>query len=155
MGILSIGAYFDYGTFQIFAKTGIGDLSARMVLDPNGNADIPAPSNDKSENINSSTAGQSASANRSADNYLDLSLAYYQAKRFPDCIDASRKALSLKPDFAAAYNNICAAYNAIGQWDSAIVAGREAVRLDPGNNLAKNNLAFAEAERQKASDAKK
>jgi tetratricopeptide (TPR) repeat protein len=76
-------------------------------------------------------------------NYLELSKAYYEARRYNDCITASYKALELNPDHAVAYNNICAAYNNLCQWDSAVVAGKAALSIDPDFYLAKNNLGYA------------
>jgi len=76
-------------------------------------------------------------------NFLNLSLVYYRAKRFGDCIEAAQKAIALKPDFAAAYNNICAANNDIGNFAEGKKAGEEAVRLDPANQLYKNNLKWS------------
>jgi tetratricopeptide (TPR) repeat protein len=87
-----------------------------------------------------------------AENYLNLSLTYHQARRFRDCIRAAQQALQLKPDFAEAYNNIAAAYEDLKEWDEAIAAAREAVRLKPDFQLAQNNLAYSE--RQKKLGAK-
>src|ERR1700679_3448534 len=38
-----------------------------------------------------------------ADNFIDLSLFYFQARRYRECIAAARYALKLKPDFATAF----------------------------------------------------
>ncbi len=57
-----------------------------------------------------------------ADNYLNLSLAYDRAGRFRDCIQAAEQALKLRPGFALAYNNIAAAHMDLGEWDAAIAA---------------------------------
>ena len=78
-----------------------------------------------------------------ADNYLNLSLAYERAGRFRDCIRAAGQALKLQPGYALAYNNIAAAHMDMGEWDAAIAAADEAVRLQPDLQLARNNLAYA------------
>jgi len=44
-----------------------------------------------------------------------------------------------------AYNNICAAYNQLQQWDQAIAACQRALVIQPDFELAKNNLAAAQA----------
>jgi protein O-mannosyl-transferase len=88
-------------------------------------------------------AEAAAKQSPTADNYLNLSLAYHQAKRFRECIRAAQEALALRPDFAEAYNNIAAAHEDLGEWDAAIAAAGEAVRLKPDFQLAKNNLAYA------------
>jgi protein O-mannosyl-transferase len=85
-----------------------------------------------------------------ADNYLNLSLAYDRAGRFGDCIRADEQALKLRPGFALAYNNIAAAHMELGEWDAAIAAADEAVRLQPDLQLARNNLAAAKQQKQMA-----
>lgn len=81
---------------------------------------------------------------------LNLSLEFYNQGRFGDSIDAARRALTLNPDYAKAYNNLAAAYAALRRWDDAILAASQAVRLNPDFQLAKNNLAWATAEKAKA-----
>jgi tetratricopeptide (TPR) repeat protein len=76
--------------------------------------------------------------------YLENSLAYYRAGDYANCIEVARKALELRPTYAAAWNNIGAAYNAMQQWAEGVHAEQEAVRLDPNFQLAKNNLAWAQ-----------
>ena len=78
---------------------------------------------------------------------LGLSLAYYQAGRFEDCIRAAREALRLNAKYAEAYNNIAAAFNAMGKYDEGIQAAQEAVRLKPDFTLARNNLAWAQSQK--------
>jgi tetratricopeptide (TPR) repeat protein len=73
-------------------------------------------------------------------NYLALSVAYYQAQRYEDCIKAARDALKLNPNQAEAYANVAAAYHAMGKLDDTIAALREAVRLNPNLPSAKSNL---------------
>lgn len=89
------------------------------------------------------TAESLAKSNPSPENFLTLSLEYYNAGRFEDCINACEEALKLKPDYDYAYNNICSAYNMLGKWDKAMEAGKKAVALNPGSQLAKNNLEWA------------
>ncbi len=83
-----------------------------------------------------------------AENYLNLSLAYHHAKRFRECIHAAEEALRLRPDFAEAYNNIAAAHEDLGEWDAAIAAAQAAVRIKPDFQLAKNNLAYSESQKK-------
>lgn len=78
--------------------------------------------------------------------FLDLSLSYYQARRYEDCIRAAQQALQLKPGYAEAYNNIAAAWNALGRYQEGIRAAQEAVRLRPDFKLARNNLAWAQSQ---------
>ena len=74
-------------------------------------------------------------------NYFDLGLYYYNKKMFRKSIQASLKSIELgyKP-ISKTYNNICAAYNELGLFKEAIIACEKALKSDPENNLARNNL---------------
>jgi tetratricopeptide (TPR) repeat protein len=117
-----------------------GDARAMMYY--RGQALTPA----KMDPVGSAEAAVKQSP--TADNYLDLSLAYHRAGRFRDCIAAAEEALRLRADYAEAYNNIAAAHEDLHEWDAAIAAAREAVRLRPDFQLAKNNLAYSERQKQ-------
>jgi tetratricopeptide (TPR) repeat protein len=80
---------------------------------------------------------------------VDISLNYYRAGRYEECITAARQALASRPDFPEAYNNIAAASNALGKWEQGIQAAREALRLKPDFQLARNNLLWAVSEKDK------
>ena len=94
-------------------------------------------------------AAEAAEANKTTENYLALSLMYYRAGQFEKCIEASKKALGLDPEYAAAYNNICSAYNELKMWDKAIEACDQALKIDPEFQLAKNNLEWAQSSKVK------
>jgi tetratricopeptide (TPR) repeat protein len=74
------------------------------------------------------------------ENYINLSLEYYNEGNYQKCIDAAQQALILKPDYDLAYNNICAAYNRLKKWDKAIEAGNKGISINPNNQLLRNNL---------------
>jgi tetratricopeptide (TPR) repeat protein len=99
-----------------------------------------------------SKSGVPASA-ETPEYYINLSLRYYRAGNFSQCIAAAQKALQVRPDYDLAYNNICAAYNELGQWDKAIEAGQRVVALSPGNTLARNNLAWAQGRKMAAASS--
>jgi tetratricopeptide (TPR) repeat protein len=80
-----------------------------------------------------------------AEGWLALSLEQYRAHRFEDCIRSSEHALDLRPTYAEAYNNICAAENALGNYAAAADACEHALALQPDYALARNNLAVAKA----------
>jgi tetratricopeptide (TPR) repeat protein len=67
--------------------------------------------------------------------YLEESLRFYQIGRYEESIKSGRKALSLRPGYDLAYNNICAAYNALGEWDKgvcwSILCARSRLRIFP------------------------
>jgi tetratricopeptide (TPR) repeat protein len=87
---------------------------------------------------------ETAETNKTPENYLNLSLQAYNASDYQGCIDAAKKALELKPDYAPAYNNIGSAYNILKQYKEAKESLLKAVELDPTSQLAKNNLVVAE-----------
>ena len=80
-----------------------------------------------------------------AEGWLALSLEQYLAHHFEECIRSSEHALELRPAYAEAFNNICAAQNALGNYASAADACEHALALQPGYALARNNLAVAKA----------
>jgi tetratricopeptide (TPR) repeat protein len=93
-------------------------------------------------------------AETAAESLLSTSLAFYQAGKFRDSIAAARAALTLRPNYAEAWNNIAAGYNALSDWDNGIAAGEQAVRLKPDFELARNNLALARSQKDRAARSK-
>jgi protein O-mannosyl-transferase len=95
---------------------------------------------------------EEATKNPTAENYLNLSLQYYNAGDYYKCIDACNKALILRPNYSEAYNNICSAYNAMKMWDKGIEACEKALQCNPNNEYAKNNLKWARGEKEKGNN---
>ncbi|UPT66819.1 MAG: tetratricopeptide repeat protein [Sphingobacteriales bacterium JAD_PAG50586_3] len=91
-------------------------------------------------------------ANPTPENYLNLSLEYYNKSRFEDCILAAENALKVKPDYAEAYNNICSAYNALGNYDKAMAACNMALKIAPGYTLAQGNLNYSLSQKKNDAD---
>jgi tetratricopeptide (TPR) repeat protein len=100
--------------------------------------------------LSRATSAATPQSPQSAEQYLNLSLAYHRAGRYQDAINAATNALRLKPDYAEAYNNIAAGYEAMEMWNPAIEAARRALKLRPDFQLARNNLLWSEAQRKKA-----
>jgi len=82
-------------------------------------------------------------ATQTAESYLALSLQHYGEERYPEAIAACRAALELRPNYAEAWNNICAAYNKLGRHEEAAAACKQALRYKPNLQLARNNLQYA------------
>jgi tetratricopeptide (TPR) repeat protein len=93
---------------------------------------------------------EQAFALNTPEGHLSLSLKYYYRGRYEDCIKACQLALKLKPDYAAAYNNICTAYNKMGRYEEGIKACEKALEFQPDFPLAKGNLDWA---RQKLTES--
>jgi tetratricopeptide (TPR) repeat protein len=81
-----------------------------------------------------------ASNKPTPENYLALSLEFYLAAKYEKCVEAAKEAIKLKPDYAEAWNNICSAYNQMGQYEEAEKACKRSLEIKPGYELAKNNL---------------
>lgn len=84
-------------------------------------------------------------ANRelTAEDYINLSLAYYNLGDYKKCIYYCEKALVVKPNYADAYSNMAASYNKLGQWEDGIEASKKALAIDPSHKFAKGNLDWA------------
>jgi len=73
-----------------------------------------------------------------------------KAGKYQDCLDASQKAIQLRPNYPEAYNNMAAALIALHRGDDGIQALRQALRIKPDYEVAKRNLAWALEQKRKA-----
>jgi tetratricopeptide (TPR) repeat protein len=80
-----------------------------------------------------------------AEDYINQGLMYYNSGLYALCVAASESALDIKPDYDLAYNNLCAAFIKLDQWDNAIKTGQKGLEINPNNQLLKNNLTEAMA----------
>ena len=80
--------------------------------------------------------------------YINLSLEFYNKEKYRTCIAAARKSIAIEPN-AIAYNNICSAYNQLKEYQKAIAACNEALKLDASSKLAKGNLNYALQQEEK------
>ncbi|MFM2386215.1 MAG: hypothetical protein RL660_972 [Bacteroidota bacterium] len=78
--------------------------------------------------------------NPTPENFIELSLAFYNIKNWQASISAAQEALALRPNYVPAYNNMCAAYNQLQLWQQALDAGNKGLAIDPNNKLIKGNL---------------
>jgi protein O-mannosyl-transferase len=78
--------------------------------------------------------------NPTYENYINLSLLYYNFGCYQKCVEASTNALLYDTNSDIAYNNICSAYNMLEKWELAIEAGEKGLKISPKNELLKNNL---------------
>jgi protein O-mannosyl-transferase len=91
----------------------------------------------------SPTAATQYLQSRTPEQWLELSLMYYDARQYEKAVAAAQSAIFLRPAYAEAYNNVGAAYAALQSWDLAIEADRQAIQLKPDYQLARGNLAWA------------
>ena len=120
---------------QLFAARAVelspADADARLLLD----AIVAGPAR----------ALPAAHEPATPEGWLTLGLAQYQAQRFEECITSSRRALQLRPNYAEAFNNICAAENALEHYAAAADACEHALAIKADYALARNNLAVAQS----------
>jgi Tfp pilus assembly protein PilF len=88
-------------------------------------------------------ARQAVEADPSAANYIELSLAYYLVGQYSESLAAALDATRIDDAYAIAHNNVCAAHNALEEFDLAVIACRRALLLDPLFVLAQRNLDWA------------
>lgn len=85
-------------------------------------------------------AQEEAHLHPTAENYITLSLLYFEKQDYHHVIDASLQAIKINPEFATAYNNACAAYNELHDYTKGEAACEKALQIQPEFELAKNNL---------------
>lgn len=78
-----------------------------------------------------------------AEAHVETSLLMFNAGRYEESIRAADAALVLRPGYAEAYNNRCAALNMLGRYAEAAEACMRALEVKPEFERARNNLAFA------------
>lgn len=82
--------------------------------------------------------------NHSYNEWITLSVEFYQNGQYKSCIRACRRALEIKSQSVEAYNNICSAYNKLGKYKKARDACQKALDINPDMERAKNNLKVSE-----------
>jgi protein O-mannosyl-transferase len=118
------------------AYTQAGNAAAAKALAEATLAVIPNDA-DAATVMSGGMPGGNASA---AAQLINASLKAYQAGQFQQSIADARVALKMDPRSAEAWNNIGAGYGAMHQWDQGIAAEQQALKLNPGLQIARNNL---------------
>lgn len=75
---------------------------------------------------------------------LAISYNYFVQMNYAGSISASKEILRKNPTCVAAYNNLCASYNALGDYKAGEAACLKGLELAPSEQLLKNNLAVAQ-----------
>ena len=76
---------------------------------------------------------------------VNQSMRFAVQGQWAECIGAARQAISMKPSYAMAWNNLATCQNGQKNFTEAIRSAHEALRLQPDLELAKKNLTFSEA----------
>lgn len=79
----------------------------------------------------------------STEDYVNMSVTYYNQHNYEKCIEACKSAIALNPDNADAYSNMGAAYNQLKDWKKGIEACEKALKINPNHKLAAGNLEWA------------
>jgi 4-amino-4-deoxy-L-arabinose transferase-like glycosyltransferase len=142
---LALVALTDVAAFEhYFVRVGIYDpvtynlLRARLMVPALDQRVVAAPPSGAI-----AQARESALAQPDAGKLLQLGYEYCAANLPLECSWASREAVRLTPTDARAFNNLCVAYNGLHQWQAAIAACEQALKLQPDFQLARNNLDWA------------
>ena len=131
-----MAAYNDLGQWNNLKQSAQQTLSV-LPNDPTAENYLQAAAKQKPlANINSKSL--------SAEDYVNMSVAYYNQQDYQHCIEACKLAIALKPDYADAYSNIGAAYNQLKEWSKGIEACEMALKIDPNHKLAAANLQWAQ-----------
>src|SRR6266478_322176 len=77
---------------------------------------------------------------KSAVAYFQEAERYYEVRQFDRAVESFQKAIALKPDYAAAYNDLGISYAALGRHSEAVGSLREAVKIQSDFAVAHNNL---------------
>lgn len=72
-----------------------------------------------------------------------LSGVYYKMGRYTDAATAARQGIALDPLLPEAWNKLAQSAIGLGRWDEALDAARNAVRLAPGDEMARASLTLA------------
>jgi tetratricopeptide (TPR) repeat protein len=75
------------------------------------------------------------------DQLVRVAILLMRAKRIPEAATVLQKAVELKPENAAAHNNLGVVYEALGRIDDAVKEYTLVLRLDGDSSQAKANLA--------------
>jgi tetratricopeptide (TPR) repeat protein len=133
-------SYFDFAPRVL--RRGMAVALAVVVI-------VPCLLQVRKDNTRSTRAATDRITPIVARQYLNLSSVLLRAGRNDDGIEVARRATVLAPAHPAGWNNLAAGYAGRSEWDAAIAAAEQAVRLDPKFQLARNNLAWARQEKAK------
>jgi Flp pilus assembly protein TadD len=137
-------------TYTFYARYLIAHSRAQEANTLLRSALVLSPTDLTAHELLAQTDGTNQTATQTPESYLSLSLQFYNDARYLESIAASRRALDIRPGYAEAWNNICAAYNKLGRYEEAAAACEQALFSKPDFELARNNLQYAR-ERLKAS----
>ena len=99
------------------------------------------------------TLEAAARSNPTSANQINLSQAYINNNAPGRAVPVLQGLLASDPNNLIAWNNLCVAHTLLQEYIPAMDACNHALQIDPGYQLARNNLKWAQNERQKAVEA--
>jgi tetratricopeptide (TPR) repeat protein len=78
------------------------------------------------------------------DQYIERARILLDAGKARESLIPIERARRLSPDAFAVYTNSCVAYGILARKEEAVLACQRALEIEPGNQLAKNNLAWVQ-----------
>jgi tetratricopeptide (TPR) repeat protein len=91
-------------------------------------------------NLKLEQAEKNVKGSKNVDDFLALSVLYYNNRRYQDCINAAAEAVKIRPELAEGYANMATAYHAMGKDDEAILNLRQVIHLRPDMKFAQVDL---------------
>lgn len=141
LGFLVVIILFNYRSFAYyFKKANIYDTISYNLLEANHIVPpmILKPVDKPKAEVNPD------SVRSQIDQYMKSGIAYYRGKEYQKSVEAFSQLIKLDPKNSIAYSNLASCYNGLQKWQEAIDACNEALRINPGFELAKNNKRWAE-----------
>jgi tetratricopeptide (TPR) repeat protein len=90
---------------------------------------------------------------RTPEDYVDTSRRDYDEGNYEQCIVDAKESLKLRPGMPAAWYNISICSAQLADWDAAVAAATEAMRIEPESDIARENLDWIIAQRQLAASS--
>jgi tetratricopeptide (TPR) repeat protein len=158
--LLAAAGTRDYALYRdVVVRTGMQDLTARWILDGAERrhtqaldstrqaleAAAPSPVLSRTPQTPERSAAPQPSAG--AVDLVGRSVEACRRGAYAECVSASRAALQQDPTSPEAWNNAAAGYAGLRLWDDAIRHAARAIQLRGDFQLAKNNLAWAQAQK--------
>jgi len=91
---------------------------------------------------------------RTPEDYVDSSREDYDRGDFTQCVSDATESLKLRPDMPAAWYNISLCSAEVANWDAAIAAATEALRIEPESDVVRETLDRANAGKRRALSGK-
>jgi tetratricopeptide (TPR) repeat protein len=140
----------DYGLYRdVVVASGMHDLAVRWLLDGAEHRREPALDSTRQALAAQTPAPPPSPVAPAAPDHLGRSVELCRRGAYAECVSAAQAALKQDPHSAEAWNNAAAGFAGLQRWDEAIRHATQAIAIRGDFQLAKNNLAWAQDEKNK------